>query len=86
MVGWHKKGIKNLKTSELKEIQRKEMLNMQAEMEKSEFFAKGPIDKYWKDEHKNLFRAKYPINFREEYLEEWDDLAYMIRRSKVNEI
>ena len=37
---------------------------------------------YWNSDCLDIFKVAYKHKFREEYYEEWDDLAYIIKTGK----
>lgn len=62
------------------------MLKYHNELQDEQWKGKN-IDKYWSDSKRDIFQNKsYVINFNNTFLDEWDDLGYLIRRGRVEEV
>ena len=48
-----------------------------------QWLKKDAIEKYWSDSKRDIFEIKdYQVHLRDTFYDEWDDLAYMIRRGR----
>ena len=48
---------------------------------------KGSVDKYWRDSKRDIFEVKdYPLRLRDQFISEWDDLAYTIKRGRIEKV
>ena len=48
---------------------------------------KGDLEKYWPDSKRDIFEIRdYKVDLNQDIFEEWDDLAYLIRRCRVQQV
>lgn len=79
--------ISKLDLKKLKEDQRMSIIKFQNKLLERQWLEKDEIDKYWSDSKRDIFEIKdYRVDLREDILDEWDDLAYLIRRSRIQQV
>ena len=79
--------LDSMNIKQLKKNQQNSLSYLKEQISEDKFVQRGEAEKYWSDSKKDLFEIKdYKVNFRMEIYEEWDDLAYLIRRGRVQTV
>lgn len=48
---------------------------------------KGHVERFWEHSNKDIFQTKdYKVDFRSDFMQEYDDLAYAIKRGKMDKV
>ena len=71
----------------LQEDQRLKVKKFQSIRSEKQWLGKGEIENYWQTSRRDIFEIKeYRVDLREDIIDEWDDLVYLIRRSRLQQV
>mmetsp|Transcript_10960 Transcript_10960/g.18329 ORF Transcript_10960/g.18329 Transcript_10960/m.18329 type:complete len:410 (-) Transcript_10960:37-1266(-) len=79
--------ISSMRLKDLKEDQRVNLLKFQNQLLESQWVNRSQVDKYWRDSKRDIFEIRdYPVRLRDNFRDEWDDIAYLIKRGRIANI
>ena len=62
-------------------------MKMQQEVLEECWLKKDPVKRYWEPKNQDIFKiTDYKVVLNQTYLPEWEDLAYYVRRGKIENV